>query len=98
MKNLKASLIILSALISGSGVGQQAASSGAGQPASSNTAVIQEETPAQQSISAAQLQIKADPKKVQAYNELAIAFLRRARETADSRYLKDADAALALKV
>ena len=30
---------------------------------------------------------------MQAYNELAIAFLRRTRETADSRYLKDADAA-----
>jgi hypothetical protein len=56
---------------------------------------LQEETPAQQRIAAARQQIKADPKKVQAYNELAIAFLRRARETADPRYLNDADAALA---
>jgi tetratricopeptide (TPR) repeat protein len=95
MRSLIASQFILSVLISGSGLAQQAASSGADQPVSSNSAVLQEETPAQQSISAAQLQIKADPKKVQAYNELAIAFLRRARETADPRYLKDADAALA---
>ena len=32
---------------------------------------------------------------MQAYNELALAFLRRARETADPKYLNDADAALA---
>ena len=95
MKFLKASLFILSALIAGSGLGQQAASSGADQPVSSNTAVIQEETPAQQSISA---QLRCRSRRIrrrQAYNELAIAFLRRTRETADSRYLKDADAALA---
>ena len=95
MKSLMASLFILSVLISGSGLAQQAAVPSADQPVLSNSAVLQEETPAQQSISAAQLQIKADPKKVQAYNELAIAFLRRARETANPRYLKDADAALA---
>ena len=58
-------------------------------------ATVQEDTPAQQRIAAAQLQIRTDPKKVQAYNELASAFLRRTRETADPRYLKDADAALA---
>jgi tetratricopeptide (TPR) repeat protein len=58
-------------------------------------AVAPEESPAQQRIAAAQLQIKADPKKVQAYNELAIGLIRRARETADPSYLKDADAALA---
>ena len=53
MKFLKASLFILSVLISGSGLAQPAASSGADQPVSSNSAVLQEETPAQQSISAA---------------------------------------------
>ncbi len=95
MKSQKASLFILSVLISGPGLAQRAASPGADQPVLSNSAVLQEETPAQQSISAARLQIKADPKKVQAYNELAIAFLRRSRETANPRYLKDADAALA---
>jgi tetratricopeptide (TPR) repeat protein len=52
------------------------------------------ETPAQQRIAAAKQQIATDPKRVQAYNELAIAFLRRARETADSTYLKEAEAAL----
>ena len=39
--------------------------------------------------------LKADPKKVQAYNELALADLARVRETADSRYLTDAETALA---
>ncbi|AXC11699.1 hypothetical protein ACPOL_2377 [Acidisarcina polymorpha] len=54
-----------------------------------------EGTPAQQSIAAAQQQIKLDPKKVQAFNELALGLLRRSRETADAKYLKDAEAALA---
>ncbi len=49
--------------------------------------------PAPRSLTAKQ-QIATDPKRVQAYNELALAFLRRARETADSTYLKEAEAAL----
>ncbi len=43
---------------------------------------------------AAKQQIAADPKKVQAYDELALAFLRRSRETADPKYLNDADTVL----
>ncbi len=62
---------------------------------SSGEVAVSEATPAQQRIAAAKQQIATDPKKVQAYNELAIAFLRRARETADSAYLKEAEAALA---
>lgn len=80
MKSHRAILLFLGVLLSASGLAQQAA--------------IEGETPAQQRIAAARQQIATDPAKVQAYNELAIAFLRRARETADPRYLKDADAAL----
>lgn len=52
-------------------------------------------TPAQLRIAAAKLQIHADPRKSQAYNELALAFLRRARETGDPTYLREAEGALA---
>ncbi len=95
MKSPYASLFILSVFLSGSGLAQQAAFSAADQRSPSGQATVQQDTPAQQRIAGAQLQIRTDPKKVQAYNELAIAFLRRARETADPKYLKDADAALA---
>ena len=60
-----------------------------------NSAAAPQNTPAQQRIAAAQQQLKADPKKVQAYNELAIGFLRRTRETADPAWLNQADEALA---
>jgi tetratricopeptide (TPR) repeat protein len=95
MKLLHASLIVSGLFLSRSVLAQQAASSGADQPPSSNAATLIEDTPAQQNIAAAQLQIKADAKKVQAYNELALALLRRSRETADPSYLKDAEPALA---
>jgi len=88
-------LLILSVLLSGAGQAQQAASADANQPVSPNPANAQDDSPAQQRIAAAKQQLKADPSKVQAYNELAIAYLRRARETADSSYLKEADGALA---
>ena len=95
MKPLYASLFLLSVLISGPGLAQQAAFPAADQHNPSGPAAVQQDTPAQQRIAGAQLQIRTDPKKVQAYNELALAFLRRARETADPRYIKDSDAALA---
>jgi tetratricopeptide (TPR) repeat protein len=85
MKSPHAMLCILCALISTSGFAQQTAS----------IAGSQSDTPAQLRIAAANQQIKSDPKKVQAYNELALGLLTRARETADSRYLNDADSALA---
>lgn len=53
-------------------------------------------TPAQSRIAAARLQIKANPKKAEAYNELALAFMRRARETADDGYFRQAEEALAM--
>jgi tetratricopeptide (TPR) repeat protein len=95
MKSLHTSLFILSVLISGSGLAQQAAFPAGNQRSPSGQPAVQQDTPAQQRIAGAQLQIRTDPKKVQAYNELALGFLRRTRETADPRYLKDADAALA---
>jgi tetratricopeptide (TPR) repeat protein len=51
-------------------------------------------SPAEQRIAVANQQIEANPKKVQAFNDLALAFLRRSRETDDPKYLNDADAAL----
>ena len=93
MKSLHATLFTLSVLLSGSGMAQQETLPMVDQHRPSEAAV-QESTPAQQSILASQRQIRIDPKKVQAYNELALAFLRRTRETADPKYLKDADAAL----
>ncbi len=62
---------------------------------SSNAAKVEDDTPAQRRIAAARQQLEADPKKAQAYNELALALIRRTRETLDPRYLNDADSALA---
>lgn len=95
MKPLQATFFILAVFFSGTGFAQQSALPAADQRGASSEAAAQEETPAQQRIAAAKQQIEKDPKKVQAWNELAIAFLRRARESADSRYLQDADGALA---
>jgi tetratricopeptide (TPR) repeat protein len=95
MKFLRTSLLILGVFLYRPGFAQQTASSGSALAVSSNPESVQDESPAQQRIAAARQQIKADTKKVQAYNELAIAFLRRARETADTSYLKEADGALA---
>src|SRR5271170_506825 len=89
-----ATFCILTALISGAAVAQHTESGAADHPSVSNAAAVQNDTPAQLRIAAAKQQIKADPKKVQAYNDLALALLARARESADPSYLKDADAAL----
>ena len=93
MKTLVASLLFASAFLSAPGHAQSALPSEPKKGRSGEVAVS-EETPAQQRIAAAKQQIATDPKRVQAHNELAIAFLRRARETADSAYLKEAEAAL----
>ena len=91
MKFLHTTMFTL-VLCAGSACGQQAAP--IDQLSSAGEAAAPEKTPAQQSISAAQLQINADPKKVSAYNQLALAYLRRSRETVDLKYLTDAEAAL----
>src|ERR1035438_10373919 len=95
MKPLHATFLILGVLLSRPEFAQQAVSPAADQHNSPGEAAVQEETPAQQRIAAAKQQIATNPKRVQAYNELALASLRRTRETADPKYLKDADAALA---
>lgn len=94
MTALHTMLLVLGILLSRQGSAQQAALSATDHPPSGEAAV-QGKTPAQQRIAAATRQIATDPKRVQAYNELALASLRRNRETADPRYLEDADAALA---
>jgi tetratricopeptide (TPR) repeat protein len=94
MKSLYVALVVLGVFLSRPAFTQQEALSFADRQSPPSEAAAQEESPAQQRIAAAQLQIKADPKKVQAYNELAIGFLRRARETADPSYLKEAEGAL----
>ena len=52
-------------------------------------------SPAQKAARAAQEQIKKDPTQSQAYNDLAKALVRRARETADPDYYKQAERAVA---
>ncbi len=52
-------------------------------------------SPAQQKITQAQAQIEKDAKRYQAYNQLALALARRARETSDVSFYAQADAALA---
>ena len=94
MKYLQSAFCIVGALICTGGVAQQMASRAADQPATTSLAATQVDTPAQLRIAAARQQLKSDPKKIQAYNELALAFLTRARETADSSYLTDAESAL----
>jgi tetratricopeptide (TPR) repeat protein len=94
MKLLPIALTILGVVLSGSALAEQAARPAADLQSPTGETVSQDDSPAQQRIAAAKLQIKENPKKVQAYNELAIGFLRRARETADPSYLNDAGAAL----
>ncbi len=52
-------------------------------------------TPAEIRIDGAKRQIQANSKKIQAYNDLATGYLRRARETAGKNYLDEAQTALA---
>jgi tetratricopeptide (TPR) repeat protein len=51
-------------------------------------------TPAQQQIAWAQSEIRANNGKAQPYNDLAVAYVRRARETGDSSYLDLAQTAV----
>jgi tetratricopeptide (TPR) repeat protein len=90
MKYLQSTFCIVGALICTAGFAQQTTSVAAGQIATATHG----DTPAQLRIAAARQQIQSDPKKVQAYNELALAFVTRARETADSSYLANAESAL----
>src|ERR1700722_17918282 len=58
-------------------------------------AQAQQTTPAQERIAAARQQIASNPKNAEAYNNLAVAFIRRARETASPDYDRQAADAIA---
>jgi len=96
MKSLQIMFIIIMAvLLPGSALAQQAASTAVDRGSALSGAAAQQDTPAQHRIAEARQQIAADPKKAQAYTDLAIAYMRRARETADPQYLNDAASAVA---
>jgi len=61
---------------------------------SSDSTLAKADSPAQQRIDAAKRQILADPNKPQAFNNLATAYLAKARETADPKYYESASQAL----
>jgi tetratricopeptide (TPR) repeat protein len=88
-------ILISGVLVLATGCVQRAVAAQVDRPLLASPGPVQEDSPAQQRIAAATQQLKADPKKVQAYNELAIGCIRRARETADPSYLNQADDALA---
>jgi tetratricopeptide (TPR) repeat protein len=94
MRSPQATIFILGVCISASTLAQQGNCADPDQRNDASETAVQEQTPAQLRIAAARQQIAADPKKVQAYNELATADQRRARETANPKYFKDADDAL----
>lgn len=62
--------------------------------AQSGTATDTKISPAQQSMAAAQRLIEKNPKNYEAYNGLALALARRARETSDPNFYKQGEAAL----
>lgn len=94
MKSGNATVFLLGALLAVQCTAQQNFSDTKNLTDASSQPVGQNATPAQRRIAAAEQQRTANPKKIQAYNDLAVAFLARARETADPAYLNDADEAL----
>ncbi len=97
MKPINGSIVAFAVVCSSAlGSAQQASYSDNHQPIlPSKVVAAKPDSPAQQRIDAAKRQIAADPKKPQAFNNLATAYLGRARETADSNYYQDASKALA---
>ena len=55
----------------------------------------QKPSPAEQAVTAAQKVVTANPESSDGYNQLALAFTRRARETADTEYYDKAEEAVA---
>ncbi len=95
MRSGNATVCILCALLTTQCMPQQTSLDTKNLADASSQTAGQSATPAERRIAAAKQQLQANSKKVQAYNELAAAFLARARETADPAYLNDAEAALA---
>ena len=56
--------------------------------------VAQQLSPAEQSMATAQQLIERNPKNYEAYNALALALSRRARETSDVKFYSEAEEAL----
>jgi tetratricopeptide (TPR) repeat protein len=77
------------------GGGQSSPSLQIGEGVASRQSGRQNSTPAESKIAAAKLQIQANPKKTQGYNDLTLAYVRRTRETANPVYFRDAEEALA---
>jgi tetratricopeptide (TPR) repeat protein len=92
MRFLQITLVLFSGLLSQFEISAQSRVTNS---SATTAAKTQLDTPAIMRIAAAKKELAADPAKAQAYNELAIGFMQRERETADHSYLKDADAALA---
>lgn len=95
MKSRRITSIVFGIVLSTPCFAQQAALPAGDKPMLTGGDQNQLQTPAQQRIAAAMQQIAKDPKRVDAYNALTLAYIRRARETADPKYLKEADAELA---
>jgi tetratricopeptide (TPR) repeat protein len=95
MKPIDAVLWLAGILVTSVAVAQQASSPVVNPASEVSTFPHMAETPAMKRIKAAESQIKADPRRIQAYNELAAAFVIRARESSDLSYYKDAESALA---
>lgn len=96
MKNLSASFVVFGFLAALSGQAQQSVRPDTG-PAVNATARSDHDssrlTPAEQRIAVAQRQVAANPGKANPFEDLGIAYLRRARETDDSRFLAEAEQA-----
>ena len=93
MKAIQITLLLSGVLLTQSVIAQQQNSSMDSSALPAARPALQ--TPAMLQVQSAETQIKADPKKTQAYVELAGALLIRARETGKASYIDDAEAALA---
>jgi tetratricopeptide (TPR) repeat protein len=89
MKTCIATLFLLGIVSSVSGLIPIGQAQKPGGPASSVS--LPEGSSAQLQVDSAERQIKADPKKIQAFNDLALAYIKRARETANPSSLLDAE-------
>jgi len=87
-------IAIFAVSVAVAGHAQQTDSSGNSHAVPAAAAEGETSSPAQLSIDAALRQIKGDPRKAQAFGDLASAYLRRARETAQQKYLVDAGKAV----
>lgn len=94
MKTTYGALLLLGVLCLQSVNAQQSVATRSEQSLAPDEAAVQVDTPAQQAIDAAKRQLVAHPTKVQVFNDLALAYVKRARETADPRYLHEAEETL----